>query len=270
LRSTVAALQNSDRDPNPASHDLPPDQPWRQNLQRLREIPRNWKHGRNDPGARAELHAALYRVSEDESGTVVIALLRQGISPEAIWQVLFDTAAELLIHQPGIVPLHAQTTANALYYAYRVCAHEQTQQLTLLQCAAFIAMFRKLVNPTQPDISLEALQPLPLDSTAVDAIDEIFAEVSAGRRLHAARKSLSYLQTGGDAEALIAKARHHLVYNADEPHDYKFSEAVFDSYAQLANSDWRCHFLCAGMAYFKAPAKRPGPVVEQMLERLKT
>jgi hypothetical protein len=131
-------------------------------------------------------------------------------------------------------------------------------------------MFRKLVNPTQPDISLEALQPLPLDSTAVDAMDEIFAELSAGRRLHAARKSLSYLQTGGDAEALIAKARHHLVYNADEPHDYKFSEAVFDSYALLANSAWRYHFLCAGMAYFKAPAKRPGPVVEQMLERLKT
>ena len=130
-------------------------------------------------------------------------------------------------------------------------------------------MFRKMVNTTQPDINLEALQPLPLDSTAVEAIDEIFAEVSAGRRLHAARKSLSYLQTGGDAEALIAKARHHLVYNADEPHDYKFSEAVFDSYAQLPNSKLRYRFLCAGMAHYTAPAKRPGPVVEQMLERLK-
>jgi hypothetical protein len=130
-------------------------------------------------------------------------------------------------------------------------------------------MFRKMVNATQPDVSLEALQPLPLDSKGADAIDEIFAEVSAGRRLYAARKSLGYLQTGGDAEALIARARHHLVYHADESHDYKFSEAVFDSYAQLTNSDWRYRFLCAGMAYFKAPAKRPGPVVEQMLERLK-
>jgi hypothetical protein len=241
---------------------------WRQNLQRLHQIPRNWKQGRNDPGARAELHAALYRVSENESGTAVIALLRQGISPEAIWQVLFGTAAELLMHQPGIVPLHAQTTANALYYAYRVCADEQTQQLTLLQCAAFIAMFRKLVNATQPDIGLEALQPLPLDGTAIEASDEIFAEVAADRRLRAARKSLSYLQTGGDAEALSAKVRHHLVYNADEPHDYKFSAAVFDSYPQLANCDWQHRFLCAGMAYFKAPAKRPGPIVEQMLERL--
>lgn len=271
LRSTVAALQNADAGPNPASHDLQPDQPWRQNLKRLREIPQNWKQGCNDPGARAELHAALYRVSENESGTIVIELLRRGISPEAIWQVLFDTAAELLMHQPGIVPLHAQTTANALYYAYRVCADEQTQQMSLLQCAAFIAMFRKLVGTTQLDLSLEALQPLPLDSTAGDAIDDIFADVSAGRRVQAARKSLGYLQTGGDAEALIAKVRHHLVYNADEPHDYKFSEAVFDSYAHLTNADWRCHFLSAGMAYFKAPAnaKQPGPFAEQMLERLK-
>jgi hypothetical protein len=64
--------------------------------------------------------------------------------------------------------------------------------------------------------------------------------------------------------------KYELMSPADEPHDYKFSEAVFDTYAQLANSDYRYHFLCAGMAYFKAPAKEPGPVVEQMLERLKT
>src|SRR5260370_33595259 len=114
--------------------------------------------------------------------------------------------------QPGNERLHAQTTANALYYTYRVCADEQTQQLTLLQCAAFIAMFRKLVSTTQPDISLEALQPLPLDSTAVDAIDEIFADVSAGRRLQAARKSLSYLQTCGDSESTITNARPPLVF----------------------------------------------------------
>jgi hypothetical protein len=269
LRSTVAALQNRDADPNPGSHDLQPDQPWRQNLKRLHEIPQNWKQGRDDPGARAELRAALYRVSEPEAGAVVIELLRQGISPDAIWQVLFDTAAELLMHQPGTVPLHAQTTANALYYAYRVCGEEQTQQLTLLQCAAFISMFRRLMGTTQSAPSLEALQPLPLDNSAADASEEIFADLIDGRRLQAARKSLGYLQNGGDAEALIAKARHHLVYNADEPHDYKFSEAVFDSYAHLANSAWRCYFLSAGMAYFKAPAKRPGPVVEQMLERLK-
>ena len=73
---------------------------------------------------------------------------------------------------------------------------------------------------------------------------------------------------GGDAEALIASARHHLVYHADEAHDYKFSEAVFDNYSHLSDSAWRCRFLSAGMAYFKAPARRPGPVVEEIRELL--
>ena len=268
LRSTVAALQNSAAGPNPASHDLQPDQPWRQNQKQLREIPRSWKQGRDDPGARTELHAALYRVSEQEAGKVVVELLRKGISPEAIWQVLFDTAAELIMRQPSIVLLHAQTTANALHYAYRVCGNEQTQQLMLLQCAAFIAMFRKLVETTHPDLNLEALQPLPLDRTSVDAIGEIFSDLSAGHRLQAARKSLGYLLNGGDAQAMIANARHHLVYHADEAHDYKFSEAVFDTYSHLSDSAWRCRFLSAGMAYFKATARRPSPVVEEILELL--
>src|SRR5207237_1791220 len=97
LRSTVAALQNSDGGPNPATHDLQPDRPWRQHQKQLRKIPQSWKQGRDDPGARRELHAALYRVAEEEAGTVVVELLRQGVSPEAIWRVLFDTAAELLM-----------------------------------------------------------------------------------------------------------------------------------------------------------------------------
>jgi hypothetical protein len=269
LRSTVAALQNSEGGPDPARHNLPPDRPWRQNQKRLREIPESWKHGRDDIGARRELRASLYRMSEEAAGAFVVELLRQGISPESIWRVLFDTAAELLMRQPSIVLVHAQTTANALHYAYRLCGNEETQQLMLLQCAAFIAMFRTLVAATQPDASLESLQPLPLDSTGAAAVTEIFADVSAGHRLQAARKCLGYLQNGGDADALIATARHHLIYNAEEPHDYKFSEAVFDNYSHLVDSGWRSRFLSAGMAYFRGPAKRPGPVVEEMIELLR-
>jgi hypothetical protein len=269
LRSTVAALQNSGADPDPARHDLQPDRAWRQNQKQLREIPQSWKQGRDDPGARTELHAALYRVAAEEAGAAVVELLRWGISPEAIWQVLFDTAAELLLRQPSIVLLHAQTTANALHYAYRVCGNEQTQQLMLLQGAAFIAMFRAMVDATQPDRGLEALEPVPLDRPSVDPIGEIFSDLSAGHRVQAARKSLGYLQNGGDAGALIASARHHLVYNADDAHDYKFSEAVFDNYAHVSDCAWQWRFLSAGMAYFKAPAKRPAPVVEETMELLR-
>jgi hypothetical protein len=172
------------------------------------------------------------------------------------------------MHQPSIVLLHAQTTANALHYAYRVCGDEQTQELMLLQGAAFIAMFRTLVKASQQDFSLDALQPFPLDSTGVDAIAEIFGDASAGQRLRAARKCLGYLQNGGDADAFIATARRNLIYNAEEPHDYKFSEAVFDSYSQFGDSAWRSLFLSAGMAYFRGSGRRPGPAVEETIELL--
>jgi hypothetical protein len=171
--------------------------------------------------------------------------------------------------QPGIVPLHAQTTANALHYAYRVCGNEQTQALLLLQCAAFIAMFRRITGVSQPAPGLEALQPLPADGASGDALDEIFSEVAAGRRLRAARKSLGYLQNGGDAEALIAMARHHLVYFGDEAHDYKYAAAVFDDHSHFGDSAWRSRFLSAGMAYFKAPEKQPVGVVREVMDLLR-
>jgi hypothetical protein len=270
LRSTVAALQNSDAGPNPASHDLEPDRPWRQNQTRLREIPAFLKQGRNDPAARAELRSELYRVSEEEAGTVIITMVRQGISPDCIWQVLFDTAAELVMAQPSILSVHAQTTANALHYAYRLCGSGETQQLMVLQCAAFIALFRQYTGASASDFNLEALQPLPLHRPGVDAIDEIYADVSAGRRLQAAGKALGYLQSGADPEALIAKTRHHFVYHADEPHDYKFPEAVFENYSHLSDVAWRRRFLSAGMAHFKAPAQHPSPVVRETLELLQS
>jgi hypothetical protein len=268
LRSTVAALLNSEGEPDPASHDLAPDRPWRRNRERLHHIPRSWKQGHDDPGARDELRAALYRVSAEESGGVVVEMLQRGISPEAIWQTLFDTAAEFLMHEPGIVPLHAQTTANALHYAYRVCDHEQTQQLTLLQCAAFIAMFRKMTRTTQTDVNLRKLEPLAPARNSAGSLEEIFSDLSGGQRLQAARKSLGYLRNGGDADSLIATARHHLVYGAQEAHDYKFAEAVFDNYAQFPDPAWRSRYLSAAMAYFKAPARRPVPIVAQTLELL--
>jgi hypothetical protein len=269
LRSVVAALQNSDADPNPAGHDLEADRPWRENQRQLREIPRTWRQGRNDPGARVELRAALYRVSEEDAGALVVEMLRRGVAPDAIWQVLFDTASELLYRRPDIVSLHAQTTANALHYAYRVCGNEQTQQLLLLQCASFIAMFRRQTEASERGFNLEGLQPTPLEGPRGDAIEELFSDAAAGRRLRAAGKALGYLQSGGDVEALIAKARHHVVYGADEPHDYKFPEAVLDNYSHLSDPAWRHRFLSASLVQFKTGAHHPGPVVGEMLELLK-
>lgn len=269
LRSTVAALQNADAGPNPASHDLEPDIPWRRNQERLREIPPSWRRGRDDRAFRAQLRTALYEVSPLDAGTEVVAMLRQGLSPESIWQTLFNVAAEFVMAEPGIVTVHAQTTANALHYAYRLCGSEPTQQLMLLQCAAFIAMFRGFTAAKPSTFNLEELQPLRLHGNDVDVIDDIYADSSAGHRQQAARKTLGYLQEDRSAEVLTAAIRHQVAYQADEPHDYKFAEAVLDTYVHLGDVAWRRRFLSAGMAYFKVPRESPGHVVQTTLELLR-
>jgi len=137
-----------------------------------------------------------------------------------------------------------------------------------LQCAAFIAMFREMTRTTQTDINLGKLEPLPTARKTPDPLEEIFSDLSQGRRLPAARKTLGYLRNGGDADKLIATARHHLVYGAQEAHDYKFAEAVFDTYAQCQDPAWRSRFLSAGMAYFKAPSRAPVPIVVETLKLL--
>jgi hypothetical protein len=271
LRSTVAALLNSEGEPDPATHDLAPDRPWRLNRERLQQIPRSWKQGHDDPAARADLRAALYRVSTGDAGKAVVEILRRGVSPDTIWQVLFDTAAELLMHEPGIVPVHAQTSANALHYAYRTSNDEPTQQLALLQCAAFVAMFRQMTHTGESEFNLQKLEPQPLEEHgSSQALEEIFSDLAARRRVQAARKSLGYLRSGGDADSLIATARRHLVYGAMEAHDYKFAEAVFDNYSQFPQAAWRLGFLSAAMAYFKAPTRRPVPIVAETLELLRS
>jgi hypothetical protein len=269
LRSTVAALQNAGDGPNPAGHDLEPDRPWRHDQERLREIPSSWRRGRDDRAFRAQLRMTLYEVSPLDAGTEVVAMLRQGLSPDSIWQTLFDVAAEFVMAEPGIVTVHAQTTANALHYAYRVCSSEPTQQLMLLQCAAFIAMFRGFTAAKPTTFNLEELQPLRLHGEDIDAIDEIYADLAAGRRQQAARKALGYVQDDRSADALMARIRHHVAYQADEPHDYKFAEAVLDTCAHLGDAAWRRRFLSAGMAYFKAPGQSPHHVVQETLEFLR-
>ena len=267
LRSTVAALQNIEDGPSPIGHDLAADRPWRENGQQLHAIPQSWRQGRDDPSARQALREFLYAVSPPQAGAAVVTALRQGLSPDAVWRVHFGMAAELMMQRPNILSVHAQTTANALHYIYRSCSEQQTQQLALLQCAAYLAMFRELTGASVKSFELDTLPPQPLAPNAA-SIDALYADVSAGHRLEAASKALGYLQGGGDPAALIASARHHVVYYAEEPHDYKFPEAVFDNYAQMPDGEWRQRFLSVNVAHFTAPAPRPSEIVRETLERL--
>ena len=211
LRSLAAALQNRGYDPNPATNDLPADRTWREFRTMPGEIPYAWKRGRRDDSARDGLVRALREVSEIDAGRAVIDLLKRGVSAHSIWEALFATAAELVLRRPRVVPVHAQTSANAFHYAFRHARDETTQLLALLQAAAFMPGFRRRVGDARPDLRIEDLEPLAVSGNGADALREAFAGLP-GDPVSGARKALHYLRRGGSADALAAAARRHLAY----------------------------------------------------------
>ena len=267
LRSLAAALQNHDYDPNPATGDLPSDRTWRAFQAMLGEIPKTWKQGRRDDAARNELVRILRETSELDAGRAVIDLLQRGVSADSIWEALFAAAAELVLTRPTVVPVHAQTSANAFHYVFRHARTESTQFLALLQSAAFMPAFRRGVGDTRPDLRIDELEPLAVSGTGADALREAFSELPHDPA-SGARKALHYLQQGGSADRLAAGARRHLARNGQGSHDYKFTEAALENHREMASTAWRDRILAASMAYFTGPAPAPGPVAQEALELL--
>ena len=267
LRSLAAALQNHGNDPNPATSDLPSDRTWRAFQAMLGEIPKTWREGRRDDAARNELVGTLREVSELDAGRAVIDLLKGGVSTASIWEGLFATAAELVLRRPSVVPVHAQTSANAFHYAFRHARAESTQLLALLQSAAFMPRFARRVRTARPELRIDALEPLAVPGNGADALRDAFSELphnpTAG-----ARKALHYLQYGGSADRLVASARLHLALSGRHSHEYKFTEAALESYGEMAPTAWRDRILSASMAYFTGSATAPSPVAQEALQLL--
>ena len=270
LRSTVAALVNFYEDPNPSTTTLREEAAWRQNTALRREIPGNWLQGRLDAAASADVLAALREGDTLETGGAVLGFLKDGISPVSIWYALHAAGAELLMTDPGVVPLHAQTVTNALQYAFGESADPATRQLMLLQGAAFIPRFRGMSSRARRGVAgLNEFEPVALVSPAggTDALDEIF---SAGRdaRAQAIGKTLAYLEAGGPVQPLVDRIRHYLVANGTNTHHYKFAEAAIENHALSPRSPWRDRYLAAGFAYFNGPWNRTNAMMQGARELL--
>ena len=267
LRSLAAALQNHGYDPNPATRDLPSDRTWREFHTMLGGIPRTWKQGRRDDAARTELVRTLRVVPELDAGRAVIDLLKHGVSTDSIWEGLFATAAELVLRRPTVVPVHAQTSANAFHYVFRHARAEETQLLALLQSAAFMPAFRRRVRNARPDLRIDELEPLAASGDGAEALRDAFSELPHDRT-SGARKALDYLQRGGSADTFVASARRQLARNGRQAHDYKFTEAALENHEELAPTAWRDRILSASMAYFIGSGTAPSPVSRRALELL--
>lgn len=247
LRSLAYALLET-KDNDPEHQDLPADRAGRQNRELAGKIGPEWRSGRLDAGATTELLATLRHASDLDAPKAVVEMLNRGVGAQSLWDALLDGAGEVLMRNPGIVGLHAVTSANALRYLYEASGDDLTRRWILLQAAAFVPSFRDAAiqrgGGSANDVLVDRLEPLAL-ATPENAVAEICAEISRDR-MSAARKVLTYLRAAGDAKPLIDAARLLIFAKGKDAHDYKFSAAIMEDFYHVS-PEWRDKYLAASV-----------------------
>jgi len=262
LRSLAYAMLQHEGD-NPARRDAPADAPGRRNWEAARQFRADWPAGGPGPAATTQLLSVLHEGSEKDASEQVIELVHRGTAPASIWDGLFAGAAELLLRQPGIVALHAVTTTNALYYAWRHSRDDMTRRFVLLQNAAFLPMFREAMRGRGQLADRRIGQLQPATSAAGPAsVEEILVEVSKAP-MTALDKALEYLAAGRKADDLISAARRVLLLKGDDAHDYKFAEAVFEDVGTLSPA-WRDRFLAVSMLRLHGSQDPDNPLFQRV------
>jgi hypothetical protein len=260
LRSLVYAVMDRDgAKSNPATSDLPADRPYRQNLERVKEIRANWREGKPNADATREMLQTIREGSAKDAGEKVLELLNRGVAPQSLFDACFDGAGELLMRAPGILSLHATTFTNALHYSWQHCRDDETRKILLLQNASFLPLFRG--NSKDKGLHIDKLEGAQLKDSSAGAIEEIFADVS-GDKLSATRKIISYLQAHPDAKPLVDAARRLIFMKGRDSHDYKFSSAVLEDYNAMS-PPWRDRYLAASVFYLKGSGDKDNDLVKR-------
>jgi hypothetical protein len=111
-----------------------------------------------------------------------------------------------------------------------------------------------------PDgIAIDTFEPSTGDLVGAEAVESIFAGL-ASDRLEAARKTLAYLDGGGDPRVFTDTAQRMIYLKGTDSHDYKFSSAVIEDYKSLS-PEFRNRFLAASVHWLKGASEPESPLV---------
>lgn len=266
LRSLAYGLLDRGRDADPETSDLPADRPGRRNWKLKDDIRANWLEGSITPEATTELLEVLRQGSAAEASETAIAKINSGVSPQSVWDAVFDGAGELLMRQPGIRALHAVTTSNALRFAWEHAGSDDLRKFLLLQAAAFVPLFRgeeKGKARIDKLASEESEAEPPKGGTPnKGALDEIFAEIGRNNEV-AARKAIGYLRKEQNPRAFVDAARLLLFTKGRDAHDYKFSSAVLEDWEHISPK-WREPYLAASVYQLRGSGAADNDLVKRI------
>ncbi len=260
LRSLVYALLMHEGG-NPRDRDAEADRPWRTNCKLAQTIRSDWRQGRQDDTAVEDLLQTLRSGTSDEAAGEVVKLLNAGIAPQSIWDAMFVAAGELILQQPGIIAIHANTTTNALAFAYRTTGDDETRRLMMLQNAAFLPLFRSQMPGRGGVRNLDIGSLMESAPDGQTELATLFDELGS-HPVATAGKVLGHLRSGGSPREFLDAARLLIYRKSRDSHDYKFSSAVLEDYYNVS-PNWRNAFLAANTLSLKHSGEQDSDLVER-------
>jgi hypothetical protein len=275
-----------------------PDRYWLSNTARadrhLDRLPPTWAAARANPAATRELFSLLREGKAEPACDLAIKQLLRGVGAQALWDAVHLATAELMVrHKSGwglaSRPLHANTSTNALRYAFRTCITTPTRLLALLQAVAWAAARTGADLGDLRDVKIVELPAARVSARAEDAVAEIFsllpsrtyrwdarvrkAVLGYGKRAEAdeaCRKVFVLARERPDVVPLFVQAGHSWLCRkaSDDAHEYKFLAAILED-AACVSPTWRPHLLAASVHYFHGTKTPDNPVIRHVQEVLR-
>lgn len=256
LRSLAFALLDLQGD-----SDRTPEGPYNANLENARKVRDGWQIGKASPEATRSLLASLRSASPEAASAEVLKHLNDGIAPEALWDAVLLAAGEMLLRNPGIVALHATTSANALHYIYGASGDQTTRKLALLQAAGWMPLYRSR-NNSKSNLQIDAIEAREPDQAKEDDLQAIFA-AARGDRDEAAAKAVGYFKSGGAPEPFFAVARRLIFHKGRDNHDYKYGAAAWEEVHLASDPQWQAPLAAATLAQLPDPERADSPLMNR-------
>ena len=235
--------------------------PYDANLANAAKIRDEWTLGKPDPGATRSLLDTLRHASPEDASAEVVAALNRGVAPDSLWDAVNLHAGELMMRAPGIVPIHAVTSANALHYIHGASGDDRTRRLALLQAAGWQPLYRDMMRADRK-VAIDALEPITPDADGDDAVGEVFADLGSDRH-KAAGKALGYLARGGSPELIFAAARRLIFHKGRDSHDYKFGAASWEEFRLASDPKWQAPLVASALFNFPTAGTADSPLMDR-------
>jgi hypothetical protein len=168
------------------------------------------------------------------------------------------------MQKPGILAIHAVTSANALHFIYGASGDDANRRLALLQAVGWLPLYRDLARP-KGAIRVDAIEGHAPDSAGDEAVAELFASIP-NDRTRAAEKTVGYLARGGSSDLVFAAARRMIFHKGTNAHDYKYGAAAWEECQLAADPKWRPALAAAMMFNLPGAGTKDSPLMERARE----